>query len=203
VYNIFDKFRNFCKISLQNIRISCYNANKYVYGRVKKVIIKNAEDLLKKYNITDVPVDVEAICRNEGIEISVMDLREVEDAHNRNISGALILKDSKKEIIVNEKDIHGRRRFTIAHELGHFFLHHCKKTNPQDHVIISYRGARNKIEFEADEFAAELLMPKKHVTRILQEVHLPYISILAHRFDVSKSAMRYRLHLLDENYIDL
>ena len=165
--------------------------------------IKNAGDLLKKYNITDMPVDVEAICRGEDIEISVINLKEVEEAHNRNVSGALILKDGKKEIIVNEKDIHGRRRFTIAHELGHLFLHHCEVNDPKDRVIISFRGLRNKQEFEADEFAAELLMPKKHVTRILKEVHLPYISILAHRFDVSKSAMRYRLHLLNENYIDL
>ncbi|MGU3540409.1 ImmA/IrrE family metallo-endopeptidase [Methylobacterium sp. A54F] len=64
-------------------------------------------------------------------------------------------------IIHNNADIsEGRRRFTLAHEFGHYLLH--RHVNPagiycgKDSVL---RGEREAIEREADNFAATLLMP--------------------------------------------
>lgn len=50
-----------------------------------------------------------------------------------------------------------RDRFTIAHELGHYFLHYryANLTGPK----IYARGGRNRGETEANVFAAALLMP--------------------------------------------
>lgn len=50
-----------------------------------------------------------------------------------------------------------RDRFTIAHELGHYFLHYLY---PKKGEAMSFgRGARNRAETQANVFAASLLMP--------------------------------------------
>jgi len=167
--------------------------------------VKNAGDLLRQLKITKIPIDVEKICAELDISITITDLSQVEKAHGgRPISGALILKNGEKDIIVNQDDIRERQRFTIAHELAHYFLHHCEETvSSTERAIISFRGAKNKVEYEADQFAAELLMPLEHIIRLYEELPLPYITALALKFDVSKAAMRYRLDSLNKNYIDL
>jgi len=167
--------------------------------------VKNAEDLLRQLKITKIPVDVKKICEDLGFVITYADLSPVEKAHGgKQISGALVLENGKKDIFVNQDDIPTRQRFTIAHELAHYFLHHDEDTmSSEKHAIISFRGAKNKTEYEADKFAAELLMPLEHITRLYEELPVPYVSALAHRFDVSNAAMRYRLDSLRKNYIDL
>lgn len=50
-----------------------------------------------------------------------------------------------------------RDRFTIAHELGHYFLHYRE---PNTNGPMTFRrGARNHAETQANVFAAALLMP--------------------------------------------
>ncbi len=49
-----------------------------------------------------------------------------------------------------------RDRFTIGHELGHYYLHSDQGEVP----IIAYRQGSTRIEWEANWFAAALLMPK-------------------------------------------
>ena len=56
----------------------------------------------------------------------------------------------------------GRRNFTLAHELGHYFLH--RNTHPgglkcTNRNMADWDEARNKIEGEANTFASYLLMP--------------------------------------------
>lgn len=164
--------------------------------------IKNASDLLKKHNITSIPIDVEAICREEGINISYADLREVEEKHKKPISGILLVTGDKKDIVVNKNDIPERKRFTIAHELGHYFRHYDHSASP-DSMMISFRSARTEKEYEADEFAAKLLMPKEYVEEEYKKLTVPYISTLAKEFNVLKAAMAYRLDTLGMRYIQL
>lgn len=52
---------------------------------------------------------------------------------------------------------HRRDRFTIAHELGHYFLHYLQ---PRVQGARSFgRGQRNQVETQANYFAGALLMP--------------------------------------------
>ena len=81
----------------------------------------------------------------------------------------------------------GRRRFTIAREIGCFVLH-------QEH-----RGSESGVDWagrseerQADEFAAELLMPE-HLVREAVHGRPPDVADLAHRFQVSRKAMEARL----------
>lgn len=77
--------------------------------------------------------------------------------------GCLLRLGSRGTIICNSQTTHrGRRRFTIAHELGHWFLH---PSHGQDLLLGEDKAARyNKsdwMEVEANTFASELLMPRK------------------------------------------
>jgi hypothetical protein len=100
----------------------------------------------------------------------------------------------------------GRRRFTIAHEIGHFVLHvprfhavFCDR--PADIQEIDEGKADGEVpeparrEREANLFARELLMPEPLVEAQAHALgfNLP---ALAKRFEVSVPAMRLRLRLL-------
>ncbi len=86
-----------------------------------------------------------------------------------------------------------RDRFTIAHELGHYFLHYREPglTGPEKF----WRGSRNPLETQANYFAAALLMPS---TRF-KEAHRRLagdVWSLADAFDVSPRAVEVRVQSL-------
>lgn len=65
-----------------------------------------------------VPVNVISIAKAYGIDV-------YETEFNNEISGIIRYdkEREKYEIIVNKNNAWVRKRFTIAHELGHYFLH--------------------------------------------------------------------------------
>ena len=161
----------------------------------REEIKEKAIKLLKDNGIKSIPIDINAICKKEKITVSVKDLTSAEKKHEREISGALLVRGNERNIFVNINDVPTRQRFTIAHELGHYFLHHNEAASEND-LIISFRGERNEKEFEADFFAAELLMPEEQVSKAYKQLSIPFVSILATQFNVSNAAMRYRLNEL-------
>lgn len=107
------------------------------------------------------------------------------------ISG--LLYPDERRIEVNATDIPARRRFTVAHELGHWV---CQ--------CLEGRGARvmcraedvapetdRALEREANLFGAELLMPEDAVRRYAEDPDAPA------RFGVSPLAMQWRLYSFD------
>jgi len=98
------------------------------------------------------------------IDIVAISMERGAYVHERNIDGAeawLVRKGSKAIITVNSKlSEPGRKRFAIAHELGHFELHSDSQL-----VICSDKDMYvwNQIksqEIEANDFASSILMPK-------------------------------------------
>ena len=80
-------------------------------------------------------------------------------------------------IIVPSSPLGGRLRFTIAHELYHVF-------------VPDYRGSSRSIENDADEFAAELLMPDSGIRSELRSpVTLSKLIPLCVRWGVSPQAL--------------
>jgi Zn-dependent peptidase ImmA (M78 family) len=99
-----------------------------------------------------------------------------------------------------------RRRFTIAHELGHFLLHRNEELHVDERFPIGFRSelsskALDAAEIEANQFAAELLMPS---TLLIDHVRSlssigdaeTAVSQLAHLYEVSEQAMTIRLSAL-------
>jgi Zn-dependent peptidase ImmA (M78 family) len=110
------------------------------------------------------------------------------------------------EVSVTNDSPHKRNRFSLAHELGHLFLHmgylindelwnSIPNTDPGESVY--YRGAGNYTikEKEADEFAAAFLMPKEDFRKqVFENLHNNKIDIekVAAYFDVSVQAASVR-----------
>ncbi len=143
------------------------------------------------------------LAQNLEVTISYVDIPE-----EPYFEGA-IKKDAntnKVTIYVNKASAPNRQLFTIAHELGHFFLH--KET--LDQGIVSYRHAEHykgyskdqKLqEQDANNFAAELLMPEKIFREYYnQNSNLKIdelVKKMADFFGVSEDAIKVRMSYLD------
>jgi len=106
-------------------------------------------------------------------------------------AGALVPSESRTKwgIVYGAGQSRGRRRFTIAHEFGHYLLH--RKKYP-DGIHSSEAGidgrTKLQIEREANEFASWLLMPLDDFRRQVPPKDKPDFDVLgdcADRYDVS------------------
>lgn len=91
----------------------------------------------------------------------------------------------------------GRARFTVAHELGHWYLHaeNADDENFQRFCRDPDLRAERHQEGEANRFAAGLLMPEELLRELAAASHFN-LALLGKRFDVSVPAMRLRLTTL-------
>lgn len=144
-------------------------------------IRKRVDNILKKLNISIAPIPLEQVAKFFSLE--VVDYPGFPDS----VSGALIKEEGLQVIGVNENHPLVRRRFTIAHELGHYIMGH-DVTSVLDHA---FDGATDK-EREANQFASELLMPKNFLKKDLDQKQYT-IKDLASRYLVSEQSMSIRL----------
>lgn len=100
-------------------------------------------------------------------------------------------------IFVNPKARAERKRFTVAHELGHFVLHRAMQAtfNCDKESVYTGIDTLKAIEREADDFASNLLMPGNMLRDRIDgkriDIHL--LGDLAKEFGVSLEAMCIRL----------
>jgi Zn-dependent peptidase ImmA (M78 family) len=164
----------------------------------KKAAVKSkVQEILETYRIHTVPVDVESLALLLGATIKKQDF---DDA----LAGFVYHK--VKLIGVNAKDSPRRQRFTIAHELGHMYLHSREDSLIYDRDFSIHRRddrastGIDSQEIEANQFAAELLMPEnlllkdiEHVGGRIDPEDDTTIEKLADKYEVSRSAMSVRL----------
>lgn len=147
------------------------------------------------------PVPIEAIAKREGIRIELASLDD-------ELSGMSFIKNGVAVIVLNSNHHPNRRRFTLAHELGHHVLHKDYLTNNVhvDKVIlnrdeVSSQGVDPK-EMQANAFAAEILMPAAELMRY-RSIDLnneEFLQRLAKQLKVSVTALAYRLSNLRGTY---
>jgi Zn-dependent peptidase ImmA (M78 family) len=135
--------------------------------------------------------DVRGIAKHLGIEV-------VQYEFTDRVSGVFYREGEKKFLGVNNKHHEHRQRFTIAHEIAHYILHsgdvlHYDIGLESDGRFL-YRAEdiSSPGEIEANQFAAELLMPEDKV-RELVDAGTRAVEMLAKKFEVSGDAMRRRL----------
>lgn len=85
--------------------------------------------------------------------------------------------DSPPVFLMNSRIPADRCRWTLAHELGHIIMHQIPT---------------ERMEEEADRFAAEFLTPEAEIKPYLQTVSLPYLANLKIRWRVSISSLIMR-----------
>jgi Zn-dependent peptidase ImmA (M78 family) len=154
----------------------------------KKEAAQEAERLIAAaWPFRAIPVDPIAIARTAGLRVVAAKLDD-------DTLGALIKTPGREPtIMINESDPENRKRFTCAHELGHWV---ARSDEADEYSTIDYRGGLSATgddpdEVFANEFAACLLMPEQDLRRMLS---LGRNDIqLAIEFQVSREAMQFRL----------
>jgi len=148
----------------------------------------------------DIPLPLEPIANAVGIF-------EIIGQRTDSFEGILVTDSAKStgSIAYNEASSLKRRRFTIAHELGHYLmpLHganaQCVKN---DMGVFVTKDASLRREAEANRFAAALLMPRGlflAASRRLGDPEVTHIVTLADEYGVSKeAAVRRYAELCDD-----
>lgn len=166
--------------------------NKLLHPEQAQGIQKKANELLAKYQrISDPYTLVSKIASDHGIRILEADLYEM--------SGALRKENDHWVIYVNRSDSQQRKLFTIAHELGHFFVHRdlCDEFIDSQFVARNNREKHTERELEANEFAGNLIMPELMIReRVAGDITEDTLLSLAKSFGVSTLAMETRLRNL-------
>lgn len=164
--------------------------------------LSSAREVLVKLGIKTIPVPVEKIAKALGAIVRFSPLDE-------ELSGMVYIKDGVPVIGVNSLHHPNRQRFTIAHEIGHLVMHrdviseevHVDK---QFRVLMRNSGSATgleEIEVQANQFAAELLIPSSMFdpTKISSDIddESP-LDELAKKFRVSKQMLEYRIRGLSQ-----
>lgn len=179
-------------------------------------MITEVDTLLRTYK-SERPVRVEALIRNLGIDL------EPSAQLDGGISGHIQRRpDGTYVIRTNGNEHEYRRRFTMAHELGHWVLHRSildraggindttmYRTDPTEPLYNSHIHLIH--EQQANSFAANLLMPDQLVRDVWMEEsertnhpeQVPTLTTMHRAFQVSPSAMRWRLRNLGLQVLDL
>jgi Zn-dependent peptidase ImmA (M78 family) len=163
----------------------------------REVIEAKALKILADSTGLRAPVDVIAVTRSQGVDV-------LEGTFDDDISGMVTKDGSRVTIYVNRLHPPVRKRFTVAHELGHHVLGHLhgdKAVHEDDNgrlfLFRSSDAAGWPEEVEANQFAAALLMPRPLLMAAVEETPKPVDpSALATRFWVSEAAMTIRLQTL-------
>jgi hypothetical protein len=132
------------------------------------------------------PVDLSSIASSLRVE-------SVDEEYGLPFSGALQRAKFGYRVVCAAEQPRPRKRFTIAHEMGHAFLfsHYLGST-----------WTEGEVEAFCDRFAAELLMPTHIVLPILrEELSLAAFADIAELFEVSLHSAAIRISQLTEAFV--
>lgn len=165
---------------------------------------EHAESLLDELSCDQFPVPVDKLAKQLGAQLRYSPLDE-------ELSGMIFIRNGVPIIGINSLHHLNRQRFTIAHEIGHLRMHPDQITaavhvDKGFQVPVLFRDAKSaegteRWEIEANQFAAALLMPRKHLAQALATVagdiedQAP-IEQMARKFRVSVATLNYRIRSL-------
>jgi len=151
---------------------------------VMQAALPKVRAILAGFRRDGFPVDVEGIAASQGMHVMTCRMPP-------NVLGALNLTSEGWVLLLAQQQTPPRRRWTVAHELGHHLLH-----SGRAHPIVRTGAAAYDwtLEVEANAFARELLMPVEACeTALAGHPESEWPSVVSETFGVSRSAARWRL----------
>lgn len=159
---------------------------------------KEIEQLFKQIEYKTGFVDINKIATKLGIRVIEEDLPD-------NVSGVLDCRTKEETIVLLNKHHHeNRKRFSLAHEMGHFVLHKMSGVHMDTKIFLRSEAPilhGIKIEREANQFAAALLMPELQIRNAWKNLPEDWfdenpLQLIAKEFKVSEGALFIRLKQL-------
>lgn len=142
---------------------------KYQMQQLRSAEIAGLADEVAEYYFPDAWIDPEAIIRDAGIFLSFNDYGDAFD-------GMLEWRPQGFHIYCNTHRVRnstsGRARFTLGHELGHYFIHEHRTAlqsgaAPSHPSFCCDNEPELAVEQEANLFASHLLMPDSRINKVL------------------------------------
>jgi len=145
---------------------------------------KTARKLLADVGINNPPIFIRDIINyiKKDKDLSVYAWEFGEDT-----DGIQVTKGDKAMIGYNKTQHMHRQRFTVAHEIGHLLLGHTKENFVLD------LSSNKPEEIEANQFAAELLMPLKMLKKSFQNGKVD-VKRITKIYNVSEEMVWWRLY---------
>lgn len=166
-------------------------------GQPIKLAHEIHRQLRVQFDSVPTKVPLAAIAAAIGIEV-------IEEHSSDTIEGMLVIQDNRGAVSLNKAMRPGRRNFTLGHEIGHFLI-------PTHRLRTQFKCAKNdmgrersggnwdkrpepeRIEVEANEFSAALLVPMPEFRverrRLGTGCDVEHIRQLAELFAVSQEVM--------------
>lgn len=165
-----------------------------------KIAKQTAEAFLEEEGITSLPVDPFAIAESRDIVV------EGKSEKTEGVSGMLLRHGNNFGIIyATHIPSMGFQRFSVSHELGHYFLPGHIDQVLQGGVHLSRAGfvTADPYELEADHFAAGLLMPSAPFRKAIDayDPGLEAIEAVANLCVTSRTATAIRFAELTESAV--
>ena len=168
-----------------------------MYDSYKKARNASWETLIN-FGICELPVDLQKIAELANMKIDLYSRSNFVQVFRTEVAdgdGFILDDGGQKRIYLNDKiNNRSRRRFTLAHELGHGILNHdIGKVHYRNSEIDSQTDAQ---ELEANVFARDILMPATVLAAL--DVHTPEEIMKA--CDISRKSAEIRAERLEELY---
>lgn len=160
----------------------------------KPAVHQFAESVADALHYTDYR-SLEEVVGNLGGEIIEQDIFDLSSTDDGSIDVRALTDFT---IYVQDFVSSARKRFTIAHELGHYFLHYqvVLKGEGQFRASRYTDGETDRAEWEANWFAAGFLMPRPEFLAAQSELNQS-LTRVAERFGVSLAAARFHAKYYD------
>ena len=181
---------------------------------------KKAQEILEKYGLP-VPVPVFELADMLNIKWKLRDSNDIQKIvsaeepiaqeinRDTDILG-FFDKDAQTFYINNTTQSIRRKRFTMAHEIGHMILHNHNSGNNFRKAVLKQNliNPPDATEAEANYFASYLLMPDNEIEKRLAYTDVmpkgeELVSEMAKTFAVSPDAMRIRLRTYKKAHPDV
>lgn len=166
-------------VDLTNSEIQAYTNVEAIYARAEKLGVRTF------------PFDIISYLKYHRVRVMYEELDDM--------SGCVELEKSTIIVTINKYQNQTRQRFTAAHELAHIIKHFPDVKSGEfkigEAVLFRDNETVGHIEREANELAAEILMPKNIFDSLLKD-GIRNIERLAEKFNVSPAAVRYRAYKL-------
>lgn len=155
-----------------------YDCPELTIGKTVKSAKEAARKVREIWGLGNYPIEnLTDVIEKSGIYIFICDFQD------SNVDGVSIKQQGSVPcIFINANQPNDRKRFTLAHELGHVVLHSSPSEN---------------MEEEANQFAAELLMPESAIKKELGSSKLVTYATLKPKWKVSMAALIYRAYALE------
>ena len=149
----------------------------YIYDTVEK--------LCKKYKTRD-PFEL----------LNGMNVIVTESFAFSNLKGFCFLNCRTTYVVINGNLTDSEKRIVAAHELVHIGLHkdHLKLAPMKDSILYDMTG---KLEYQANSFAADLLISDAEIRSLLKEEEMDYFEA-CHRLDTAPDLISFKLFNLNK-----